>query len=415
MRRAGLATLATLALLLPAAGDQVSDLNDRARAALDAGRPAEAVQLLQKAVALQPDEPVLGRNLAWALFQRGRLAADAHRSADALADWQQAWKLNPDEPGYASHAGQLLLRQYRLGEAEALLRDALARHAAHADGWLLLGDTLALQDRLPEAGEAYDKAAALGTGRVAEIARAASARTAREHEVEKDYRLDRTPYFDILGPIDTQGPQFGARLAAVLERARAEVCAALDVHPQHRATVVLYPPAAFRAATGTHEWVGGLFDRKIRLPIADVERDAPQIESAFRHEFTHLVVSELSAGCPTFVNEGLAQVMEFGRGKGMARLTAFLDARSGGREALPRLADLPESFVELADADAVTRAYLLSHAFIDHLVALRGTGPVLAWVRATEGQPLDAAFQSAFGRPLVSQEDMFRETVRTAR
>jgi len=404
-----------LALVLPAAGDQVSDLNDRARAALDAGRPAEAVQLLQKAVLLEPDEPVLGKNLAWALFERGRLAAEAHRSADALADWQQAWKLNPDEPGYASHAGQLLLRQYRLDEAEKLLRDALVRHADHADGWLLLGDTLALQDRLPEAVEAYDTAAAKGTGRLAEIARAASARTAREHEVEKDYRLDRTPYFDILGPIDTQGPQFGARLAAVLERARAEVCAALDVHPQHRATVVLYPPEAFRAATGTHAWVGGLFDRKIRLPIADVDRDAPQIEAAFRHEFTHLIVSELAAECPTFLNEGLAQVMEHGRGKGLPRLLTYLDARPGGRAALPHLADLPDSFVSLADSEAVTQAYLLSHAFIDELVMLNGTGPVLAWVRALDDQPLDEAFESAFRRPLREQEEMFRDRVRTAR
>jgi tetratricopeptide (TPR) repeat protein len=404
-----------LALLLLGAGDEVTDLNDRARAALDGGRPAEAVQLLQKAVALQPGEPILVRNLAWALFQRGQLAAQAHRSGDALADFQQAGRLNPDEPGYASHAGQLLLRQYRLDEAEDLLRAALARHPGHADGWLLLGDTLALADQLPEAVEAYDRAAAQGEGRLAEIARAASARTAREHAVEKDYRLDRTPYFDILGPVDTQGPQFGTRLAAVLERARAEVCAALAVHPQHRATVVLYPPEAFRAATGTHEWVGGLFDRKIRLPIADVERDAPEIEAAFRHEFTHLVVSELSASCPTFVNEGLAQVMEHGRGKGLARLVAWLDSRPGGRAALPRLADLPETFVEIDDADAVTQAYLLSHAFVDHVVALNGTGPVLAWVRALESQPLAEAWQAAFGRPLAAQEDMFREQVRTAR
>ena len=408
------AALVALALLLPAALDEVNDLNDRARAALDAGRPAEAVPLLQKALALRPDEVVLKKNLAWAFYQRGQQAAAAYRSADALADWKQAWQLNPEEPGYADNAGQLLLRQYRLEEAEVILRDAVGRHAEHADAWLLLGETLALQRQLADAVEAYNKAAELGTGKVAEIARAAATRTAREQEIEKDYRLDRTPYFDILGPIDTQGPQFGVRLAAALERARAQVCAELDVHPEHRATVVLYPPEAFREATGTHEWVGGLFDRKIRLPIADVERDAAKIESAFRHEFTHLIVSEITPACPTMVNEGLAQVMEQGRGAGLARLVAFLDARTGGRGGLPHLADLPETFLDIADHDAVSLAYLVSHAFVDQLVMLYGTGRVIAWVRALDTQPLADAFQTAFGRPLSSAEEMFREAVRTA-
>lgn len=406
------AAVLALALVLPA--DQVNDLNDQARAALDADRPAEAVTLLQKAVALSPDEPVLQRNLAWALFRRGQQAAAAQREPEALADFREAVRLNPDEPGYAGHAAQLLLRQYRLDEAESLLRATLERHPAHADGQLLLGDALALQGDLPAALEAYRRAVELGEGQVRDVARVAAERTAREWEVERDYRLMRTASFDILGPVDVPGPQFAPRLAAVLERARAEVCNALQVSPQRRVTVVLYPPEAFRAATGTHEWVGGLFDRKIRLPIGDVDRDAPQIEAAFRHEFTHLVVSELSAACPTLLNEGLAQVLEHGRGRGVARLVSYLDARPGGRAGLPRLAELPESFVQLTDRDEVTLAYLVSHAFVDRMVELHGTGRVLEWVRAAERQPLAEAFARSFGRPLEDQEAQFREFVRTA-
>jgi len=178
MRRA--AALVALALLLPAALDEVNDLNDRARAALDAGHPDQAVPLLQKALALSPDEPVLKKNLAWAFYQRGQQAAAAWRSNDALADWKQAWTLNPEEPGYADHAGQLLLRQYRLDEAATLMRDATKRHADHADAWLLLGQTLSLQGELDDAVEAFGQAVAHGTGDVAEIARDAAARTSRE-------------------------------------------------------------------------------------------------------------------------------------------------------------------------------------------------------------------------------------------
>src|SRR5262249_16386472 len=113
--------------------------------------------------------------------------------------------------------------------------------------------------------------------------------------------------------------------------------------------------------------------------------------------------------------EGLAQVMEFGRGTGIKRLTDWLDQRPGGRTGLPKIADLPATFLDISDPDAVTLAYLVSHAFGDQPVATHGTGPVLAFVRALDSQPLDEAFQATFRRPLADQEEMFQEAVRSAR
>jgi hypothetical protein len=248
------------------------------------------------------------------------------------------------------------------------------------------------------------------------MARAAAERTAAQHAVERDYRTDRTPFFTIRGPADGDGPLFGVRLQGVLDIARSEVCNALNHFPRQKNTiVVLYPPDDFREVTGMHEWVGGLFDRKIRLPIADVERDQKQIEAAFRHEFTHLIVSELTPACPTFVNEGLAELMEVGRGEGIPRLVSFLDARPGGRDALPRIAELPDSFVEITDRDEVSVAYLLSYAFLDHVVSLHGIGKAMSWVRELGAHPLAEAYERAVGRTLAAEEQLFREQVRTAR
>jgi hypothetical protein len=233
--------------------------------------------------------------------------------------------------------------------------------------------------------------------------------------VEHDYRTDVTPSDQILGPALGSAPPFGFPLAYLLVRARAEVCAALGVNPQRKATVVLYPPDAFRQVTGTHDWVGGLFDRKIRLPIADVERDRELIEVSFRHEFTHLIVSDITPACPTFVNEGLAEVMGQGRGKGLLQLAAFLDAQPGGRAALPRIAELPASFMDIADRTEVNRAYLLSYAFLDHVVSFHGTGAAMRWVTELGSKPLDEAYKTATGRALADEEALFRERLRTAR
>lgn len=409
-----LASVLVLAAGAPSARDDVSDLNDRARAAMDAGRAQEAVDLLEEARRLSPSEPVLGKNLAYAYFLRARQQIARVRFDAAVSDLTRAIELNPDEPGYRVHLAQLHLRRYRLDDAERVARAALAVDDGNADAWVMLGDALNLSGRLPEAVEAYRTADDVGSGEVAAHARALAERVARQHEVEKDYRDDDTEFFDIRSPMDVDGPLFGPRVASLLERARAEVNATLDTFPRQRTTVVLYTPQTFREVTGAHEWVGGLFDRKIRIPIGDVEAERERIEAAFRHEYTHLIVSELAPQCPTLVNEGLAQVMEFGRGTGMARLATWLDA-NGGRESTPHLADLPTTFIELTDGAQVHRAYLLSHAFVDHVQALHGMRDVMGWVRELASRPLDEAYLEATGRLLAQEEELFRERLRTWR
>ena len=399
----------------PAAGDDLASLNDRARAALEKNQPGEAVQLLEKARQIDPSQPVIRQNLAWAYFKRGQQALGDYRLDQAGADYRQAVELNPDETGYAMHLGQLLLRRYRLDEAEKVVRALLDAHPDALDGWLLLGDISSLQDDLPGASQAYEKASASSDKDLAALARTAADRTARQYAVEKDYRTDSTPFFVIRGPAQSKGPLMSVRLANVLDRARAEVCAALNVSPQRKATVILYPPDAFREVTGTHDWVGGLFDRKIRLPIDDVERDLPLIEAAFRHEFTHLIVSEIAPACPVFLNEGLADVMGDGRGKGLAKLADYLDAHKLSRDSVPSVTTLPASFIEISDQGQVELAYLVSYAFVDHVVNFHGMGPVMDWVQGVGAHPVDEAYRAATGRTLADEESLFRDQLRSAR
>lgn len=405
-----LSLLLAAALALPA-GDDANTLNEKARVALEEGRTADAVLLLESAARLLPGDETLGRNLAWAYYRRGQEHKQALRLDAAAADFGKAAAAAPDEPNYALHQADMLLRRYQLDAALEVLEAVLARHPALAKGHLLRGDALGLLDRLPEALEAYAAARDGDDPAVSAAARAALERTARQHAVEKDYRTDTTPSFVIRHPGDTD---FLA-LASVLDRARIEVCNALDTFPRQRALVVLYPPEQFRQVTGTHDWVGGLFDRKIRLPIADPRQQGDRIETAFRHEYTHLVVSEMAPSCPAFLNEGLAQLMEFGRGQGTPMLAAYLHERRLSREALPAIADLPASFLATADAGEVHLQYLLSYAFVDHVSQHHGLAAVLRWVAAVADQPLAPAYESVTGRPLEKEEELFRELLRTFR
>jgi len=393
------------------AGGEVAEFNARAKQALEGGQFADAVSLLESARALAPDDMVLAHNLAFAHYKVGESLMAVHDTDAACAAFRRAWVLDDTESAYGLHAASLHLRAFSLDQALESLDDVLDLHPDSGNAHLMRGDVLNLLDRLAESMEAYLAALELGDDRIRSAAKTGRARTERQIAVERDYVSEETPYFVIRHPSGSDH----LRLVGVLERARVEVCHALGAFPAHKALVVLYPPDAFRTVTGTHEWVGGLFDRKIRLPIADLDEEIDKIEAAFRHEFTHLMVSEWNPHCPTFVNEGLAQMMEFGRGGGLARLVAHLDSRSISREGLPGLADLPDSFVNVSDRELVSLGYLLSYAFVDHVANQHGMGAVVRWIVGLELASLEDAYHTATGRTLAHEEQLLRELVRTAR
>lgn len=386
-------------------------LNDQAATALSDGRSAEAVLLLESAHGLAPDDPVLTKNLAFAHYRVAEGLMGVQDMEAAGAAFRRAWALDGSQSAYGLHAASLSLRAFSLDAALTQLDEVLASHPESGSGQLMRGDVLNLLDRLDEALLAYDLAALHGDATVAAAASVGRARSERQLEVERDYVSEETEYFVVRHPPASDHLQ----LVGVLERARVEVCHALGDFPSHKALVVLYPPDAFRAVTGAHDWVGGLFDRKIRLPIADLATSSGQVESAFRHEFSHLMVSEWNPRCPTFVNEGLAQVMEYGRDQGLKRLVDHLDSRGLSRESLPALDELPDSFMSMADREAVSLGYLLSFAFVDHVVGHHGMGALVRWIVALEQAPIDEAYHDATGRTLEHEEELFRELVRTAR
>ncbi|GJM22393.1 MAG: lipoprotein [Planctomycetota bacterium] len=413
MRWSTLLLSAPLVLALNVAGalpDDAIALNEKASKALAEGRPAEAVLLLESARRQMPHDEVLKGNLAWAYFQRGQNRQAAFDDTGALSDFRLATETYPSEPGYALHLTNLALQQYRLAEALSAVDEALELHPEHAQLHLLRGDVLNLLDELDGSVEAYERAVKLGEGDIRAAAQEAHARAARQANVERDYASHASDTFLIRHP---QGTDF-LDLLTGLDRARVEVCQALDAWPASRALVVLYPPDAFRAVTGTHDWVGGLFDRKIRLPIGDTQSDAGQVEAAFRHEFAHLLVSERNPRCPTFLNEGLAQWVEFGRGQGLERLVDHLRAVGMSTDELPRIEELPTSFVSVADRGQVMLSYLLSYAFVDYLVEHQGSGAPLRWVRELRRAPIADAYAAATRRSFERDEEQFRESVRVA-
>jgi hypothetical protein len=98
-------------------------------------------------------------------------------------------------------------------------------------------------------------------------------------------------------------------ILSTLEDAYNSVGRDLMLFPTGRIPVILYTRKDFRTVTEGPDWSGGLYDGKIRLPIGGADQLSARLKGVLFHEYTHVVVQELTHGnCPTWLNEGLAEL-----------------------------------------------------------------------------------------------------------
>lgn len=160
-------------------------------AAHAAGRREEAVALLRRAVAEQPDDPRVRLNLGVALKDTGAVAegeacyrqaiamapnfAAAHnnlgillsqtdRHPEALASFEEALRHDPDHADARHNRGAVLAELHRHEAAIPEFRAAIAADPSDAEYHNSLGASLAVLGRTDEAIECYEKALAIDPG-----------------------------------------------------------------------------------------------------------------------------------------------------------------------------------------------------------------------------------------------------------
>ena len=85
----------------------------------------------------------------------------------------------------------------------------------------------------------------------------------------------------------------------------------LGYSPHNTIAVTLYTQQAFFDVTRAPGWTGAVNDGKLRIPISGITSMTSELARVLKHELTHSFVSQMSAGrCPTWLNEGIAQIEE---------------------------------------------------------------------------------------------------------
>ena len=140
--------------------------------------------------------------------------------------------------------------------------------------------------------------------------------------------------------VSFEGPEdadMAAKAHDSLNRAFWRICDVLGASRPKSIPVVLYSGEQFRDITRSPSWAAAAFDGTIRVPMRGAEEKGEDLDRVLAHEFAHALIRSLATrGLPTWLNEGLASVLESDdcrlgerRGWRTGRRTAVADSAVG--------------------------------------------------------------------------------------
>src|SRR5262249_48188098 len=119
--------------------------------------------------------------------------------------------------------------------------------------------------------------------------------------------------------------------------------------PSEKISAIFYTRDTFKDITNAPGWAGALNDGKLRVPIGGLSSVSDELAKTITHELTHSFVYFKARGkCPTWLNEGLAQMME---GKSAARYHSSF-AKLAGEGKMPALQVFSGSFMRFSPQQA---------------------------------------------------------------
>ena len=301
------------------------------------------------------------QNTAARYLKSGMVQMKAVDYEAARDSFEQA--LRYDDSSAAAHLGlgvvYFHLRDDKYAERE--LTRAAELSPGDAVAYQVLGELFYRKDDLETAVSYWEKAVELNPGAVDIQARLERIR--KEHRTEKDFNRDVTSHF-LVKYEGREKIEAGRIILRILEDAYGSVGRGLSYYPDREMQVILYSGRQFQEVTDAPGWSGGIYDGKIRIPIGGIEQETPGLRRLLYHEYTHAVVRSITARCPTWLNEGLAQYFE---GDELDSRKKEALKRIGQAGKLPSLVELEGSFMGLGSTQA-QYAYLFSLSSVRYMV-----------------------------------------------
>jgi tetratricopeptide (TPR) repeat protein len=354
------------------------------------GDPAAALARLraEEAGPRRPSREETARRLD-AIAMEYLAGNDAPRAIELLSE---AVARDPDN-GVA--LADLTLAYVKNGDiefAEFYLR--LARQSVHRVNpdpriYVALGNVYEAQNRTDDAIVAWEEAIRLG---------------ARSPELEHRLEKARTEWAYAHGQNFLAGENFeffsdpgiaSEEVEAIQKFLDASVPVLSDFFLERlrsRVIVILYRGRRFFSLMDTPDWVAGVFDGKIRIPVDSQGVASTALQGLLLHELAHAFLFESSRGrAPAWLQEGLAQ---FVQGK---RILAEELRPWGDRAKLHTFAGLDELFQRHEDREEARMAYQVALSVVEYLIRRAGSGSLVCLAQEIgAGADEAAAFRDTF-------------------
>jgi len=234
----------------------------------------------------------------WKLIQNGEAA-----SAERL--FAQALVLRPDEPVLLFGAAVSAHLQDHGSEAKTKLRRTLEVEPRFAPASVLLGEIIYREGDLGQAIKIYETALTFAPNNRELSSRLQKWR--QESDVHSTLIERQQGRFSVMFEGRTDA-LLAARTTELLNTAFSRIGQQLRAQPSASIAVILYTEKQFRDITRAPEWSGGLYDGRIRIPVAGARQSPALFEKVLVHELTHAMVAAIAGNrVPTWLHEGLAQ------------------------------------------------------------------------------------------------------------
>ncbi len=230
----------------------------------------------------------------------------------AVQHYRSAIDSDPASRIARTNLAATLLLLWRNAEAGSILLGLLADEPDDPHAMLLMGEVRFREGMMEEAIALWERARthAPSPAIEAELAgRLAGAR--RLMAAEAGFERSDSAHFFLKYDGEEASPDLAREILAWLDATFDQLSVRMAHVPDRSIGVVLYPRRSFKEATASPDWVGGLFDGQVRIPIGGLTSLDPSIRRVLTHELAHAFITSKTRGnAPRWIQEGYAQVIE---------------------------------------------------------------------------------------------------------
>ncbi|MGD1214525.1 MAG: peptidase MA family metallohydrolase [Terriglobales bacterium] len=245
---------------------------------------------------------------ATAYFLAGKHESDRGNFPQAKRYYESALRFQPDNSTLLIYYAATLMRTGHASEALSYAQHAASIAPDSPDAIAMLGFVQFASDHTPDAIRSWKKSLTL---RPDATVSQYLARAQRESSAESDFSQRESSHFNLHFEGKDTSETFRRDLLATLDSEYDDLVRDLGYSPHNNIAVTLYTQQAFFDVTRAPSWSGAINDGKLRIPISGVPSVTPELARVLKHELTHSFVSQMSSNrCPTWLNEGIAQIEE---------------------------------------------------------------------------------------------------------